>query len=227
MYHLHVNNKKISSILWVGYPGEAGGAAIADVIFGSYNPSGRLPITWHLSSYIDQVPMTNMNMRPDASGYPGRTYRFYKGKTLFPFGYGLSYSNFDYHLVDAPKIVTINLTKGQICNQCKSVILPEETCKNLAFGIKLKIKNLGEMSSSHTVLLFSTPPRVHNSPQNQLLGFEKVFLYGGAESLVKFEVDVCKHLSVVDELGIRKVTLGEHFLQVGSLNLLLAVEILK
>ncbi|RVW22014.1 Beta-xylosidase/alpha-L-arabinofuranosidase 2 [Vitis vinifera] len=75
------NDDKIASILWVGYPGEAGGAAIADVIFGFYNPSGRLPMTWYPQSYIDKVPMTNMNMRPDpASGYPGRTYRFTLGK---------------------------------------------------------------------------------------------------------------------------------------------------
>ncbi|XP_020221134.1 beta-xylosidase/alpha-L-arabinofuranosidase 1-like, partial [Cajanus cajan] len=94
------NNDKISSILWVGYPGEAGGAAIADVIFGFYNPSGRLPMTWYPQSYVDKVPMTNMNMRADpATGYPGRTYRFYKGETVFSFGDGISFSSVEHKIL--------------------------------------------------------------------------------------------------------------------------------
>ncbi|KAL8097527.1 hypothetical protein AgCh_030595 [Apium graveolens] len=99
------DDPKVTSILWIGYPGEAGGAALADILFGFFNPSGKLPMSWYPQSYVNDVNMTNMNMRPDpATGYPGR------------------------------------------------------------------------MSGSHTVLLFWTPPNVHNSPQKQLMGFEKVFL---------------------------------------------------
>ncbi|KAL2477491.1 Beta-D-xylosidase 4 [Forsythia ovata] len=98
------DDPKITSILWVGFPGEAGGAAIADVIFGYYNPSGRLPMTWYPQSYVDKVSMINMNMRPDpATGYPGRTYRFYTGPTVFSFGDGLSYSQFNHHPRSIPK----------------------------------------------------------------------------------------------------------------------------
>ncbi|KAA8536487.1 hypothetical protein F0562_028965 [Nyssa sinensis] len=110
------DSDKITSILWVGYPGEAGGAAIADVIFGYYNPSGRLPMTWYPQSYADKVPMTNMNMRADPStGYPGRTYRFYTGDTIYTFGDGISYSLFKHHLAQAPKQVSIPLEEGHAC----------------------------------------------------------------------------------------------------------------
>ncbi|XP_011046123.1 PREDICTED: beta-xylosidase/alpha-L-arabinofuranosidase 1-like [Populus euphratica] len=221
-------NDKITSILWVGYPGEAGGPAIADIIFGSYNPSGRLPMTWYPQSYVDKVPMTNMNMRPDPSnGYPGRTYRFYTGETVYSFGDGLSYSEVSHELTQAPGLVSVPLEENHVCysSECKSVAAAEQTCQNLTFGVQLRIKNTGTMSGSHTVFLFSTPPSVHNSPQKHLLGFEKVFLHAQTDSHVGFKVDVCKDLSVVDELGSKKVALGEHVLHIGSLKHSLTVRI--
>ncbi|KDP30704.1 hypothetical protein JCGZ_16402 [Jatropha curcas] len=214
------SNDKITSILWVGYPGEAGGAAIADIIFGYYNPSGRLPMTWYPQSYVDKVPMTNMNMRPDpSSGYPGRSYRFYTGETVYSFGDGLSYSKFEQQLVQAPKLVTVPLEEGHACQstKCISVDAVDRTCQNLAFDIHLKVKNMGRIRGSHTVFLFSTPPSVHNSPQKHLVDFEKVSLDAQTHSTVQFKVDICKHLSVVDEFGNRKIALGEHILHVGNL----------
>ncbi|CAA3028226.1 beta-xylosidase alpha-L-arabinofuranosidase 2-like [Olea europaea subsp. europaea] len=207
------DDSKITSILWVGFLGEAGGAAIADVIFGYYYPSGRLPMTWYPQSYsyVDKVSMTNMNMRPDpVRVYPGRTYRFYNGPTVFSFGDGLSYSQFNHQLVQAPKLISIPLDEGHVCrsSNCKSIDAVEETCKNIDFNIHLRVKNVGKVTGSHTVFLFSSPPQVHNAPQKHLLGFEKVQLTPMAEGLVKFNVDVCKHLSVVDEQGNRKVALG-------------------
>ncbi|KAL0375973.1 UNVERIFIED_CONTAM: Beta-xylosidase/alpha-L-arabinofuranosidase 1 [Sesamum calycinum] len=148
------DDPKVTSILWVGYPGEAGGAAIADVIFGYYNPN--------------KVNMTDMHMRPNPdTGYPGRTYRFYKGPTVFSFGDGLSYSTFNHNLVRAPKLVSVPLEEGHVCRSS--------------------------------------------------MWFQKLHLGPQGEGLVKFNVDVCKHLSVVDEKGNRKVALGEHILHVGSL----------
>ncbi|KAM7478943.1 hypothetical protein LguiA_027156 [Lonicera macranthoides] len=222
------DNPKITSILWVGFPGEAGGGAIADVIFGLYNPSGRLPMSWYPESYVDKVNMTNMNMRPDpATGYPGRTYRFYTGETVYTFGDGLSYTNFNHKLVQAPKWVSIPLEEGHICHssKCKSIDTVEQTCKNLAFNIDLRVQNAGKVGGSHTVFLYSSPPAVHNSPQKHLLGFEKVYLSPQAQGLVRFNLDVCKHLSVVDENGLRKVALGLHVLHVGNLKHSLTVRI--
>ncbi|KAF5195738.1 Beta-d-xylosidase [Thalictrum thalictroides] len=222
------SNTKITSILWVGYPGEAGGAAIADVIFGYFNPSGRLPMTWYPKEFAEKVNMTNMNMRPDpATGYPGRTYRFYTGETIYAFGDGLSYSSFNHRLVKAPTSVSVPLEVGHTCRteSCQSVQLVENHCQNLAFDVHLKVKNMGSMTGSHTVFLFSSPPNVHNSPKKHLLGFEKVHLTSQSEELVKFRVDVCKDLSVVDELGSRKVALGQHVLHVGNLKYDLSIMI--
>ncbi|KAD6795420.1 hypothetical protein E3N88_06316 [Mikania micrantha] len=213
-------NPKITSILWVGFPGEAGGAALADIVFGLYNPSGRLPMSWYPQSYTQKVNMTNMNMRPDpATGYPGRTYRFYKGDTVYTFGDGLSYSEFTHHLVKAPKLVSVPLEEGHACRSsaCKSIDMVEQTCKNLAFNIHLRVTNNGNMGGSHTVFLFSSPPSVHGAPQKHLVGFQKVSLEPRQQGAVRFGVDVCKDLSLVDEAGNRKVALGQHVLHVGNL----------
>ncbi|KVH93457.1 Fibronectin type III-like domain-containing protein [Cynara cardunculus var. scolymus] len=222
------DNPKITSILWVGFPGEAGGAALADIVFGQYNPCGRLPMSWYPQSYTTKVNMTNMNMRPDpATGYPGRTYRFYKGDTIYTFGDGLSFSEFAHHLVSAPKLVSVPLEEGHVCrsSKCKSIDAVEQTCKNLAFDVHLRVTNNGKMGGSHTVFLFSSPPSVHNAPQKQLLGFQKVNLASRQQGVVKFSVDLCKDLSLVDELGTRKVALGQHILHVGNLKHSLNVRI--
>jgi beta-glucosidase len=84
----------IPAIVEVWYPGQAGGTALADVLFGDYNPGGRLPVTFYKS--VDQLPpFTDYRME-------GRTYRFFKSEPLFPFGYGLSYSTFAYRKLNSP-----------------------------------------------------------------------------------------------------------------------------
>ncbi|KAI3690072.1 hypothetical protein L2E82_48047 [Cichorium intybus] len=213
-------NPKITSILWVGYPGEAGGAALADIVFGRFNPSGRLPMTWYPQSFAEKVAMTNMNMRPDVTtGHPGYTYRFYKGETVYPFGYGLSYSPHVHHLVKAPTFMSIPVDEDDICrsSECKSIDVVEHACRNLIFDVKIRVMNVGKMEGSHTVFLFSSPPKIHNTPQKQLLDFQKILLASRQHKVVSFKVDVCNHLSVVDEDGNKKVALGEHVLHVGDL----------
>ncbi|KAM7470438.1 hypothetical protein LguiA_008621 [Lonicera macranthoides] len=222
------NNPKITSIMWVGFPGQAGGAAIADVIFGFYNPSGRLPMTWYPQSYVQKVNLTTMNMRPDnATGYPGRTYRFYTGETVYQFGDGLSYSTFDHLLVEAPKRVSVPLKQGHMCRLsiCKSINVAEQSCNNMTFDVHLLVRNTGQVAGSHTVLLFWSSPPVHNAPQKELVGFEKVYLEPQGNTSVKFNIDVCKHLRVVDESGNRKLALGLHLLHVGNLKHPLTVRI--
>ncbi|XP_010546362.1 PREDICTED: beta-D-xylosidase 4 [Tarenaya hassleriana] len=236
------NDDKVTSILWVGYPGEAGGAAIADVIFGRYNPSGRLPMTWYPQSYVEKVPMTNMNMRPDTSnGYPGRTYRFYTGETVYAFGDGLSFSHFAHQLVKAPRLVSLPLDQTHVCrsSDCQSLDAVGPHCSNAvadpnanasgsaAFEVHMKVKNSGEAEGTHTVFLFTTPPQssVRGSPRKHLLGFEKVRLGKEEEKVVRFRIEVCKDLSLVDEFGTRKVVLGEHVLHVGSLKHSLSVRV--
>ena len=88
-----------NAILWAGYPSQSGGDALVDVLFGRYSPAGRLPVTWYEAAYVDQVPMTDQSMRASSSN-PGRTYKFYTGTPVYPFGYGLSYSTFSYQTVE-------------------------------------------------------------------------------------------------------------------------------
>ncbi|XP_010422951.1 PREDICTED: beta-D-xylosidase 3 isoform X2 [Camelina sativa] len=219
------NDEKITSIMWVGYPGEAGGLAIADVIFGRHNPSGSLPMTWYPQSYVEKVPMSNMNMRPDKpNGYPGRTYRFYAGETVYAFGDTLSYTKFDHRLIKAPRLVSLSLDESHPCrsSECQSLDAIGPHCENAVeggsgFEVQLNVKNAGDREGSHTVFLFTTPPAIHGSPIKHLLGFEKVRLGKNEEAVVSFKVDVCKDLSVVDEIGTRKIALGHHHLHVGSL----------
>lgn len=86
-------NDKVNALMWCGYPSQAGGQAIFDVLTGTLPPAGRLPITQYPGNYTSAIPMTDMNLRP-VDGYPGRTYRWYNDAVL-PFGYGLHYTTFE------------------------------------------------------------------------------------------------------------------------------------
>ncbi|KAH9924718.1 beta-xylosidase [Fomitopsis serialis] len=88
-----VPNPNVNAIIWGGYPGQSGGAALMDIIVGNAAPAGRLPITQYPLEYVNQVPMTDMSLRPSATN-PGRTYMWYTGTPVFEFGYGLHYTDF-------------------------------------------------------------------------------------------------------------------------------------
>jgi len=92
-----------NAILWAGYPGQAGGRALADILFGKVSPSGRLPVTFYQSD-TDLPPFTDYSMK-------NRTYRYFTGQALYPFGFGLSYTRFDYaKTVYADHAVALDLT---------------------------------------------------------------------------------------------------------------------
>ncbi|XP_034686358.1 putative beta-D-xylosidase [Vitis riparia] len=217
------NDPRIAAIIWVGYPGQAGGTAIADVLFGRTNPGGKLPVTWYPQSYLRKVPMTNMAMRAIPSrGYPGRTYRFYNGPVVFPFGHGLSYSTFAHSLAQAPTTVSVSLAslqtiKNSTIVSSAAVRVSHANCNTQPLGLHIDVKNTGTMDGSHTLLLFSTPPPGTWSPNKRLLAFEKVHVAAGSQERVRFDVHVCKHLSVVDHFGIHRIPMGEHHFHIGDL----------
>ncbi|KAJ8899075.1 hypothetical protein K2173_010228 [Erythroxylum novogranatense] len=216
------NDPRISAILWAGYPGQAGGAAISDVLFGTANPGGKLPMTWYPQEYLTKLPMTNMAMRPSESkGYPGRTYRFYKGPVLYPFGHGLSYTNFVHTIANAPTMVSVPIDghrrgSGNVTISGKAIKVTHAKCNKLSLGLQVDVKNIGSKDGTHTLLVYSRPPAERWAPHKQLVAFEKVHVAAGAQQRVGINIHVCKFLSVVDRSGIRRIPLGEHSIHIGD-----------
>ncbi|XP_058080994.1 probable beta-D-xylosidase 6 isoform X3 [Magnolia sinica] len=214
----------IASIMWVGYPGEAGGKAVAEVIFGEFNPGGRLPVTWYPESFT-RVPMNDMSMRADPSrGYPGRTYRFYTGEVVYGFGYGLSYSKYSYKFLSVPDRISLS---GSLVNANPNNRLAYErkyglsyihiddvaSCDALRFYIQISVVNNGDMDGSHVVMLFSrAATMLKGAPLKQLIGFKRVHTVAYKAIETSILIDPCKHLSMANDAGLRVLSLGAHVL---------------
>lgn len=215
------DDPRISSILWVGYPGEAGGQALAEIIFGDYNPGGRLPMTWYPQEFIN-VPMTDMNMRPNSStGYPGRTYRFYTGETVFQFGEGLSYSNYSYKFSSKDGHIILPFSSPSYGEWASDYIdIDDIPCESFKFTTKLTVQNHGSIDGSHVVLLFSRyGGNFRGAPHKQLINFKRVHIVAGKTTDVSFLVNPCKHFGMVMEDGRRVLAIGKHELMVGDTRL--------
>ncbi len=150
----------VPAVLEAWYPGEEGGNAIADIIFGNYNPSGKLPITFPQS--VGQLPLY-YNHKPSGRGYD---YVFMKGEPLFVFGYGLSYTEFTYS------------------NLC---VTPKETAPAGEVNISVEVQNTGDREGKEIVQLYvhDTVASV-TRPIKELKGFEKILLKPGEKKTVKF-----------------------------------------
>ncbi|KAG4170104.1 hypothetical protein ERO13_A12G126000v2 [Gossypium hirsutum] len=215
------NDPRIGAILWVGYPGQAGGAAIADVLYGTTNPGGKLPMTWYPQDYVSNLAMTDMAMRSSTHrNYPGRTYRFYKGPVVYPFGHGLSYTNFVHTIVNAPLVVTVPLDghrrSGNATVLGKAIKVNHARCNKLSVGLQVNVKNTGSKDGTHTILVFSIPPAGHWAPSKQLVAFAKVYVLARSEQQVGISIHVCKFLSVVDRSGVRRIPIGLHHIHIGD-----------
>lgn len=167
-------------------------------------------MTWYPQDYVAKVAMTNMDMRADpARGYPGRTYRFYKGPVVFPFGAGFSYTRFSQSIVSAPAIVSV-----PTLDMRKTAVRTTHTnCDSLNLNLHIHVKNTGDMDGTHTLLIFSKPPP---AATKQLVAFQKVHVAAGAQQRVNININACKHLTVADQFGIRRIFMGEHKIHVGE-----------
>ncbi|KAK7823410.1 putative beta-d-xylosidase 2 [Quercus suber] len=197
------NDPHIPAILWTGYPG------------------GKLPMTWYPQGYLKNLPMTTMAMRSSQStGYPGRTYRFYKGPVVYPFGYGISYTKYVHTIASAPTVISIPLdgrhARGNTTTSGKAIRVTHAKCNRLSIGVQVEVRNKGSRDGSHTLLVFSTPPAGHWVPHKQLVAFEKVHVPARAQRRVLINIHVCKYLSVVDKSGIRRIPMGLHSLHIGD-----------
>lgn len=225
---------RIAGIIWVGYPGEAGGKALAQIVFGDHNPGGKLPVTWYPESFTS-VPMNNMNMRPNHShNYPGRTYRFYTGPTIYNFGHGLSYTNYTYNILSAPNTLHVFGSQKTISNN----ILQQTTgtsnylyvdkigqhCDSLKFRVEISVKNHGPFDGSAVVMLFArVPGGFKGAPVKQLVEFERVNTVSYLDAKIEIVVDSCKHLSIVDEFGKMILALGDYSILVGDLERVVSI----
>ncbi|CAA0829380.1 Beta-D-xylosidase 1 [Striga hermonthica] len=210
-------NPKIGAILWVGYPGQSGGLAIADVIYGKFNPGGKLTMTWYPQEYIGNVSMTNMNMHADPkTKYPGRTYRFYYGPTVYSFGYGLSYTCFKHTIAHITTNISIPLISSKAPKNStlssKAIRVSRTRCESLSFEVQVDVENQGKMDGHETIMIFAS----RNGSKKHLAAFEKVHVSKGGKKRVTLNIDVCKHLSFVDRFGIRRISMGEHLLHIGE-----------
>ncbi len=145
----------VPAIVDAWYPGQAGGDALADVLFGDYNPAGRLPVTFYKSA--DQLPpFTDYGMK-------GRTYRFFNGEPLYPFGYGLSYTRFSYSGLTVPAART-----GQ------------------PVQVAVQVQNTGSRAGEEVVQLYVKVPGA--APIHSLEGFQRIALRAGEKKAVQFNV---------------------------------------
>jgi len=149
------------AIIFAWYPGEQGGNALADIVFGDVSPSGHLPLTFYKS-------LTNV---PDYSNYnmAGRTYRYYSGPVQYPFGFGLSYTTFAYSLT----------------NSLKSKYQPGET-----ISAKVQVKNTGAMDGDAVVQAYIEYPNQDRMPLKELKGFKRVSVLKGGKQTATISVPV-------------------------------------
>lgn len=180
--------ENIKGIVEAWYPGQAGGTAIADVLFGDYNPAGRLPVTFY-KSVNDLPPFDNYDMQ-------GRTYRYFEKEPLFAFGYGLSYTTFSY---SAPVLG-------------KSVIQANE-----ATTVTVKISNTGTMKGEEVVQMYvkdkeSKDPR----PIKTLKGFKRISIDPGQTAEVIFTIGPDELSNWNKEQHAYVVEPGDFIIYIGS-----------
>ncbi|MES2240031.1 MAG: glycoside hydrolase family 3 C-terminal domain-containing protein [Bacteroidota bacterium] len=179
-------NDNVPAILTAGYPGQQGGNAIADVLFGDYNPAGRLPVTYYKS--VDQLPpFENYDMK-------GRTYRYFDKKPLYPFGFGLSYTKFKYSNIQLP--ATISSEKD--------------------FEVSVDVTNVGGRDGDEVVELYLKDEKASTPrPVCQLEGFERINLKKGEKKTVRFKITP-RQLSLINNKDQRVIEPGWFTMSIGG-----------
>jgi hypothetical protein len=184
---------------------------MADVIFGAYNPSGRLPYTIYPGSFVNETSAIDRHMRPNkTSGNPGRTYRFYTGKPVFEYGYGLSYTTFEYSNSTAEPLTIV---QSEIQAYVLSAAGRDRYFREgapVGGTVSITVKNTGKVAGADVVQCFiSSPlPGLDGNPIKSLIGFEKVFLRPGEQTTVQFPVTL-HDVTVLDENARRQTLSGE------------------
>ncbi|WP_430816322.1 glycoside hydrolase family 3 C-terminal domain-containing protein [Carboxylicivirga sp. RSCT41] len=178
--------ENLPAIIEAWYPGQAGGQAIADVIFGDYNPSGRLPLTFYKS--VNQLPSFD-DYRMD-----NRTYRYFTGEPLYPFGYGLSYTSFEY----SELIMQSSISGGE----------------NL--DVSVKVSNSGKFDSDEVVQLYVSHPDYEGKKAiRSLKGFQRIHLNAGESQYVNFQLSP-KDIAILNDEMKYELLQGQVNISVGG-----------
>jgi beta-glucosidase len=176
----------VPAILEAWYPGGQGGDAVARIIAGDVNPAGRLPVTFYRSA--DDLPsFTDYEMKD-------RTYRYFDGPVLYPFGHGLSYTRFAY---SDPKVAARRVSADG------------------SVEASVVVANAGDRAGDEVVQLYLSRPDVAGAPKHSLVGFQRIHLAAGEQRRVSFTIDN-RSLSTVDASGVRRVDAGTASLWFGG-----------
>lgn len=181
-------DEHLDAILEVWYPGQEGGTAVADVLFGDYNPAGRLPVTFYSST----------EDLPDFEDYDmiGRTYRYFKGKPLFPFGYGLSYTTFEYGQADADKT--------NLCVDDNELTL------------NVPLANTGKIKGDEVVQIYLRNLEDAQGSLKTLRAFRRISLEPGQQTVVQFVLPVSAFECFDSATGKMAVMPGKYELLYGG-----------
>jgi beta-glucosidase len=178
--------ENLDAILTAGYPGQEGGNAVADVLFGDYNPAGRLPVTYYKS--VDQLPaFENYDME-------GRTYRYFRQTPIYPFGFGLSYTHFTY----------------------SDLTLLKEAKIGDNIQVSVKVTNAGDRDGDEVVQLYLTDEKASTPrPIRQLEGFKRISLKKGESQIVQFTLEP-RQLSMINDKNKQVIEPGYFTVSVGG-----------
>jgi beta-glucosidase len=179
-------NEHANAVLDAWYPGEEGGAAVAETLSGKNNPAGRLPVTFYTG--VSQLPNF------EDYGMANRTYRYFNEKPLYPFGYGLSYTTFKYSDLDVP-----------------SQAVPA----GHPVAADVTVTNTGKLAGDEVVQLYLKFPAVKGAPLIALRGFQRVHLEPGASQKVHFDLKD-RDLGMVTEDGNPIIAKGEYTISIGG-----------
>lgn len=174
------------AVVYAWYPGEQGGQAVGDILFGKQSPSGKLPVTF-VKSMDDLAPFEDYNMK-------GRTYRYMDKEPLYPFGFGLSYSNFEY----------------------SDISLSNQKLKDGQVSVSVKVSNVGEFDSDEVVQVYvSKSNRDEEDPMTSLKAFKRISLEKGSSKTVEFTL-TAEDFSEFDKHGDLQLEKGNYNIIVGS-----------
>jgi len=181
----------VPAILEAFYPGFWGGQAIADTLFGDNDRlGGKMPFTTYHKDYIKEVEMTDMSMTPDEkTGSPGRSYRYYTGTPVYPFGHGLS-------------LTTFSITYESMATSSNQSLNCQENSA-VTRDYTVRVNNTGQRPGDNVILAYFTPEAQAQGLKHQLYDFKRVHLEPGASTTVTFKVSP-------ETLGLVDRNTGDH-----------------